>query len=209
MTSGSEAGATRSRLLAAAADEIIQRGYSGASLSRIGERIGLTKGAFSRHFPTKDTLVDAIAERSAEASSGVLAAAEAAFPSSPIRSCILVIGGLAASARTDPVLAAAVLLFQDPSVDTARIAPFRATLAEMLLTCLRGAVAREGYTLTMSLDDSVQFIIVVLTGILSSLRFADTYEPHQEPLFVQAMLIGIGIPDAAEVISDAMRLLGG
>ncbi|HQU14747.1 MAG: TetR family transcriptional regulator C-terminal domain-containing protein [Gammaproteobacteria bacterium] len=47
---------TRSRLLEAAFAEIHQQGFQGASLTRILEGTGLTKGALYHHFPTKQEL---------------------------------------------------------------------------------------------------------------------------------------------------------
>lgn len=48
--------ATRTRLLEAAAEEIHRYGFQGASLTRILEGTGLTKGALYHHFPTKHDL---------------------------------------------------------------------------------------------------------------------------------------------------------
>lgn len=54
---------TRETLLSAAAAEIIQHGYSGASMSSIAARLGMTKGAFAYHFPAKRDLAMAMAQR--------------------------------------------------------------------------------------------------------------------------------------------------
>lgn len=208
MTPGAAADATRAKLLAAAAEEIVARGYTAASLSRTAERIGLTKGAFSRHFPTKDALVDAIVAEAARRGPGVLVAAQEAFPASPIRACVFAIGGIAAAGRTDPVLAASLLLVQDPAIDARRVVPLRRMVADLLRVPLAAAESQERYALVMPVDDAVQFLIVVLTGLLSSIRFADGLAPQYEMLFVQAALVGIGVPDAAEVVSDVIRRLG-
>jgi len=208
MSPGAAPAATRAKLLAAAAEEIVRRGYTAASLSLTAERIGLTKGAFSRHFPTKDALVEAIIAEAVQRGPGVLAAAQAAFPDSPIRVCIFVIGGIAAAAQADPVLGAALLLVQDPAIDAARAAPFRRMVAELLSVPLAAAVEKEGYVLTMAVEDAAQFLVVVLTGFLSSIRFAEDFGPRHEPLFVQAALVGIGVPDAPAVVADVLHRLG-
>lgn len=207
MTRGSAPDETRAKLLAAAADEIVQRGYSGASLSRTAERIGLTKGAFSRHFPTKGSIVDAIVAAAAERGPGILRVAQQTFPTSPIRTCILAIGGISAAAHADPVLSAALLLVQDPAIDIVRVAPFRQLVAGLLRVPLHAAVEQEGYVLTMSVDDAVQFLVVVLTGFLVASRFVEDFGARQEPLFLQAALAALGIVDAEEVVMDVLRQL--
>jgi TetR/AcrR family transcriptional regulator, transcriptional repressor of aconitase len=57
---------TRARFLAAAAEEIAQRGYEGASLSDIAARVGEPKTALRYHYPTKaDFARDILAYQSA------------------------------------------------------------------------------------------------------------------------------------------------
>ncbi|ALL79567.1 hypothetical protein AD006_30645 (plasmid) [Pseudonocardia sp. EC080610-09] len=48
---------TRSRLLAAAAEVFAEAGLAGASVERIIERAGYTRGAFYGHFGDKNALV--------------------------------------------------------------------------------------------------------------------------------------------------------
>lgn len=198
---------TRSRLLTAAAEEILARGYAAASLSRIAERMGLTKGALGHHFPTKISLIDAMMSHVVGATPAIAEAAARAFPDSPIRACVMVLGGIAGASRADAVFGAAILLFQDPSIDSAHVSPLRRSVDAMLEECLRGAVEKEGYGLSMCLADAVQFLQVILAGFLSSARFPDTFEAHQEPLFVKATLTGIGIGDAELVVDDVMERL--
>ena len=205
---GSGAEQTRSRLLTAAAEEILERGYAGASLSRIAERMGLTKGAFSHHFPTKISLIDAMTNHVVGMTPAIADAASGAFPDSPIRACVMVVGGIASASRADPVFGAAILLFQDPSIESVHVLPLRRSVDAMLEKCLRDAVAQEGYALTMRITDAVQYLQVILAGFLSSARFPDTFEAHQEPLFMQATLTGIGIGDAEVVVGDVMKRLG-
>lgn len=53
---------TRSRLLAAAAEVFAETGVAGASVERIADRAGYTRGAFYGHFTDKDALVAALLE---------------------------------------------------------------------------------------------------------------------------------------------------
>jgi AcrR family transcriptional regulator len=54
--------ATRETIVAAAAHEFAAQGYQGASLSKILERSGVTKGALHFHFASKEAMARAVAE---------------------------------------------------------------------------------------------------------------------------------------------------
>jgi AcrR family transcriptional regulator len=57
----------RSRIVAAALDVFAERGYKGASLAQIAERVGITQQAVLYHFKSKDQLlVAALEERDRE-----------------------------------------------------------------------------------------------------------------------------------------------
>src|SRR4051794_8728278 len=49
--------ATRRRLLSAAVDELLDRGYAGLSMSAVARRAGVSRGAQQNYFPHKQTLV--------------------------------------------------------------------------------------------------------------------------------------------------------
>ncbi|MFD4139769.1 TetR family transcriptional regulator [Streptomyces sp. NPDC058572] len=58
---------TRCALLAAAAAEFAQHGYTGATLMRISKRAGVILGALTFHFPAKEQLAEAVTEAGASA----------------------------------------------------------------------------------------------------------------------------------------------
>lgn len=65
---GTETGAdTRTRLLVAAEELILERGFAGTTVGAVIERVGVTKGAFFHHFDSKAELGRALVERYAEA----------------------------------------------------------------------------------------------------------------------------------------------
>ncbi|MER5394673.1 TetR/AcrR family transcriptional regulator [Saccharopolyspora sp. NPDC002686] len=73
--------ARRQQLIEATVELVADRGYAGASLSRIAERAGITKAAVLYHFPSKDAVVRAAHEHALTAlTSQVAAAVEAADP---------------------------------------------------------------------------------------------------------------------------------
>jgi TetR/AcrR family transcriptional repressor of nem operon len=58
--------ATRERILDAAQNLILDRGYVGMTVDHVLEEVGITKGAFFHHFKTKDDLAKALLRRFAE-----------------------------------------------------------------------------------------------------------------------------------------------
>lgn len=207
MGNETSAAQTRSRLLTAAAEEILQQGYAAASMARIAERIGLTKGAFSHHFPTKDTLIEAAMQHVVRLAPSLVESATALFPESPIRICVGIMGCIAAASVMDPVVGASLLMFQDPSVSVVNLVPVQQAMVGMFEPCFRGAVDREGYHLTMPTDDAAQFVVLVLIGSLSARRFPGMFDLRRERIFVQAALAGLGIHDAEAVVGDVLDTL--
>ena len=54
--------ATRARLVAAAAEILVEHGLAGATTPRIAERARMSQGALFKHFPTKDAILAAAVE---------------------------------------------------------------------------------------------------------------------------------------------------
>lgn len=57
---------TRERILDAAQDLVLDRGYVGMTVEHVLDRVGITKGAFFHHFKTKDDLAKALLQRFAD-----------------------------------------------------------------------------------------------------------------------------------------------
>jgi len=58
--------ATREKILDAAQELILERGYVGMTVEHVLDRVGITKGAFFHHFKTKDDLAKALLRRFAD-----------------------------------------------------------------------------------------------------------------------------------------------
>jgi TetR/AcrR family transcriptional repressor of nem operon len=58
--------ATREKILDAAQNLILDRGYVGMTVEHILDEVGITKGAFFHHFKTKDDLAKALLQRFAD-----------------------------------------------------------------------------------------------------------------------------------------------
>lgn len=196
------AGQTRQRLLTAAAEEFVDSGYSAASLSRIASRLGLTKGAFGHHFPTKESILVAIQEHTVAVLDRVAEAAEEAFPGSPVRACVGYFAGIAPLAAQDPVFHASVLLFQDPSAPVPVIRRTRERIQEHLLRMLR----REGDDAPLAVGPAraAQYLLVLLSGMLAAARYAGSEGAEDDIAVMTTALRGLGVVDPETVIADVL-----
>ncbi|MGA4799067.1 MULTISPECIES: TetR/AcrR family transcriptional regulator [Streptomyces] len=59
---GARGGERRAEIVRAALEVIAERGYRGASLGAVAERVGLTQQGLLHHFPTKEALLVAVLE---------------------------------------------------------------------------------------------------------------------------------------------------
>ncbi len=62
MTTRARSRERRAEIVRAALDVIAERGYRGASLAAVAERVGLTQQGLLHHFPTKEALLVAVLE---------------------------------------------------------------------------------------------------------------------------------------------------
>jgi AcrR family transcriptional regulator len=71
---------TRTRILDCAMRLFVEIGYAEATNARIAEEAGLTRGAMLYHFPSRESLVEAVAEHIHAARSALMAKASASAP---------------------------------------------------------------------------------------------------------------------------------
>lgn len=62
MSARTRSGERRAEIVRAALEVIAERGYRGASLAAVAERVGLSQQGLLHHFPTKDALLVAVLE---------------------------------------------------------------------------------------------------------------------------------------------------
>ncbi|HNL50927.1 MAG TPA: TetR/AcrR family transcriptional regulator [Actinomycetota bacterium] len=114
--------AMRLRLLDAAVDCLIERGYAGTSTTLVSERAGVSRGAQLHHFPSKAALLVAAVEHVAQTRAEELTAAAAATPPDDRRRVLRML----ADHVTSPVFDAALELWVAARTDAelrAAVAP--------------------------------------------------------------------------------------
>jgi AcrR family transcriptional regulator len=112
-----------------------QQGYAGATLTRLVESTGLTRGAFYFHFESKDALAAAIAEEQARRWQQLLVKVQRR-EQDPLRQMVTLVNATAFAYRDDVTVRAASRLLTDRGLinrELPRTAPWwRDTIARML-----------------------------------------------------------------------------
>ncbi len=103
---------TRQRILESTAQVFDKQGYAGATLNRLVESTGLTRGAFYFHFESKDALAVAIAEEQAARWDQLRQQVEAQ-EQDPLRRLVSLICATAFAFRDDATIRAASRLLLD------------------------------------------------------------------------------------------------
>src|ERR1700712_4107352 len=103
---------TRRMIIERTAEVFDKQGYAGATLNRLVESTGLTRGAFYFHFESKDALAVAIAEEQARRWQEMRSQVESQEPD-PLRRLVTLICCSASAFRDDPTIRAASRLLLD------------------------------------------------------------------------------------------------
>jgi len=106
--------ATQQRLLDAAVECLVERGWSGTTTTVVAERAGVSRGAQLHHYPTKAALVMAAVEHLAERRAAELRAEAAGAGNARVGTVV----DLLAGAFTGPLYAAALELWVAARTDT-------------------------------------------------------------------------------------------
>lgn len=199
--------ATRQKLLRAAAEEITERGYAGASLARIAARIGLTKGAFAHHYPTKrDILVDLSAAMDA-----VLVesrdVALAAQPEGGIPALVVFLGTVGRRTVGDPIGTAAITLVTDIGATREGLPDGFTQWIDTVATFLESArdlgqyVPRDRPT---ALYEGAESIVTAMVGITLYYRQHPDRAPEPPLQFLRIVLRGIGVGEADALVDSVL-----
>jgi AcrR family transcriptional regulator len=192
-TQAERTAATRSRVLDATVDSLVEDGYAATTISRIQERAGVARGTLLHHFPTRAALLVAVVEDIAARRLDVLDGQAELGPSGDWHEAIDLIwrdlqspSFLAAlelwvAARTDPDLRAA-------------LAPVERTVFEAVHRAVTSIVADDD----PRAPTLVQFTIDLLTGSTMTTLLVDDARPQRVLLdrWRRALPVLLGRADA-------------
>ena len=201
MPGGSKAAQTRETLLRAAAHEVWEHGYAGASLSGIAGRLGLTKGALAYHLPTKDRILTALSARMSDVLAGSDSTAGAVFPGSPSRRLMAFTVTIGYWVGSDMVSAAAISLLSDPSVPREIPAPLAREWIQRVAAHLEAMAREEGARYALDVDDAAEYVVTTNIGSWAVAPYRPRSPQRPRMQFTQLALEAIGVSRAE---SEAM-----
>lgn len=196
--------ATRRELLLAASREIAERGYSATSFAGIAARIGLTKGAFSYHFPTKRDLARALAGAFHDTLVYADADARRIFPEGDLRTAVRCLTSIALQISRSPFARAATTLVFDPQPPVEQVGEEFGFWTAMLAEYLRVAEERGQLRPVAALEECATILTASLLGLtfLSQRDFMHTQVDH--PTALRLLLDSIGAVDAEALTAEAL-----
>lgn len=154
--------ATRQRLLDAAVESLAQIGWAGSTVAVVAQRAGVSRGATQHHFPTREHLITAALEYSAEVRIAEIRAEAARIPLGPgrTRAVIEILVGV----YTGPVFKAALQVWA--------VAASEPQLREQIIP-LEAKIAREAHHVALELlraDEATPGIRETVQGVLDLAR---------------------------------------
>lgn len=196
--------ATRAELLLAAALEIRERGYSGASFSSVAARLGLTKGAFAYHFPTKRDIAVALMDEFSNAFTRAIEHSREKFPKNNLKTAMSALIEIELEAENDPVVSAAFTLMLDPQPPVDDIHEKFLWWIEIFKEFIQNAVEADEVDLPVPLDDAAEFLIVSLLGLTTLSRRTLGNRGVKESMHLQLLFTAIGVRDIDEFLGDTL-----
>lgn len=198
----SNPGSTRSELLHAAAFEIAERGYSGASFSSVAARLGLTKGAFAYHFPTKQALAVALMEEFGNSFTRAVSRARDVFPDDDLRTALRGLGIIENMADTEPVVAAAFILMCDPQPPVEQIREKFVWWVETFSGFIERAAEMGQLELSVPIEEAAEFLVISLLGLTNLSHRMLARSSTKDQLHLQLLLTAIGVKDTAAMVNE-------
>ena len=196
---------TRESILDAAAAEMLQHGYAASSLSAIASRLGLTKGALVRRFPTKEALAQALVENlRAEVVSQRERSAQA-YPDSGVRAMIDFLWELGTASEAKPLAAAAAVLITDRTSPTFAMTEVVAVWRSALVAFFERARQLGELPEPSSASELAEYALI--TSIGEAALSAHVYSPaaRGEPLhFLRFTLTAAGVVDVDGQIDEVL-----
>lgn len=188
--------ATRKAIADAAAQEFLSHGYAGASLSRIAQRIGLTKGALAYHFRAKADFAAYLVGVVRDATDQAAVFSRDEFPNSGARHILLHILLMKKWKEDDPQIAAGLALFADracPAFEAESLMNDWLTISTKAFESCRDEGDLDPAVTPL---DASEMLLITYLGVVF---FAKNVRPMKANMksmrFVRLALHGMGISD--------------
>lgn len=198
--------ATRTAIAEAAAQEFVSNGYAGASLSRIANRLGLTKGALVYHFRAKADFASYFVGVVRDATAHADRFARTEYPDCGARRLLLHFMLMGTWRAREPQVAAGIALFADSASPTFETDGVIRDWLNLSIDAFESCKARGTFQGDMETLEAAEMFLVTNLGVVFFGRHVRHNEPGTKPMrFVRLALAAVGVPDvdqhAEEVIS--------
>ena len=195
---------TRQTLLRAAATEILEHGYFAASLSGIAGRLGLTKGALSYHFPTKDHILHALMQHLTNEINEAHRIATQVFPDRPSRALVAFVSESTFRSSTNHLTAAAALITTEPAVSPTKLEGAFSNWHAKLTELMRRAHEEEQVPLVTTPENAAELIVGTVTGSRLTAKYTVHPPGISRPPYMRAALTGLGFPKVDTILNDVI-----
>lgn len=185
------------KMLDAAAREMVQNGYAASSLSSIAGRMGLTKGALARKFPTKESLALSIIATLRATIAEELERSTQVYAESGLRGMVRFLLAIGAHATHEPQVAAAVILLADRSTPAHPIADLLEDWTDAIQRLLDEAQQHGEIPDTADTRTLAEYVLVTNMG--EAVFGARAYTPQRPTPRLRFMRITLRICGASDV----------
>lgn len=190
----------------AAAPEFVSNGYAGASLSRIANRLGLTKGALVYHFRAKSDFASYFVGVVREATAQADAFARAEYPECGSRRLLLHFMLMGAWRGREPQVAAGMALFVDNASPTFEADDVIQDWLNLSIDAFESCQSRGAFQRDMSTREAAEMFLVTNLGSVFFGRHVRLNDPDTKPMrFVRLALAAVGVPDVDEHAQEVIE----
>ncbi len=197
---------TKNTIAKAAAAEFIANGYAGTSLSRVADRMSLTKGALVYHFPAKADFANYFVQMVHAATSQADEFSKHQYPQDGAKRLLLHFVVMGTWWRSLPEVAAGIALFGDassPAFESDQVVQAWLDLSvDAFVTCEAHGQLTPGLS-------PLEAAEMLLASSLGSLLFRDYVRlnaPDTKAVrFIRLALTSVGIPNVDESAEEVLR----
>lgn len=173
--------ARRREVLDAAIQCFADKGFHGASTAEICRVAGMSPGNLFHYFPTKDAIIQAIAEEDRRETAEAFAAID---PAADAVAAVIHLAEMTMLQLSDPLYARLSLEIAAESMRNPAIAALFAAnddaSTHALLALLRRGVERGQIDATLDLQRSVGWLIALVEGAIGRAAMDPAFDPHAQ-----------------------------